>query len=65
MSTRYIVTRLAKRNPDIKGKKLYLSKSGLWSLEKERARHFYTSDGAEEFVSAIPKLGAQVERVEA
>lgn len=45
----YVVTRIAKQNPDINGRKLYLTKFGLWSLNPEHARHFDTVERARQW----------------
>lgn len=60
---RYIVTRIAQKNPKIKGKSLYFANSGVWTLDKGHARLFYSEEGANEIVDALPKLRPQVEVV--
>ena len=36
----FVITRVARNNPSIKGRTLYLSTSGLWTLEKSAAKTF-------------------------
>lgn len=38
----FIVTRIAKSNPTINGRKLYLTHIGLWSLDPDHALRFKT-----------------------
>lgn len=44
---RYVVTRIACRNPQINGRKLYLSDIGLWTLDLANARRFSSEADAE------------------
>jgi len=37
----FLVTRIAQKNPEIRGRKLYLTRIGLWSLDIKYARKFY------------------------
>lgn len=43
---KYVVTRIARDNPDIKGRRLYLTNTGLWSLYLGHALRF----------ASLPKL---------
>ena len=48
----YIVTRIARQNPDIVGRKLFMTSIGLWSLDAKYARRFLTRKEAESYVGS-------------
>jgi hypothetical protein len=56
----YIVIRLARYNPSIRDLRLYLSATGLWSLDVENARHFDKRSDATK-AKGPARLGAWVQ----
>lgn len=60
---KYVVSRIATKNPLINGNKLFLSHIGMWTLDVERARHFDTEADAAKHSRA--DLETTIEQVQA
>lgn len=56
---KYVVTRIARDNPDMKGRRLYLTNTGLWSLYLGHALRFASEAEAE----AASDLWTKIEAV--
>lgn len=57
-----MIARTATKNPAIIGRTLYLTKSGFWTLNTERARYFETPERAEEHLRK-DLAGCRVEKI--
>ncbi len=59
---KYVVSRIATKNPKIIGRTLYFKDFGLWTLHISEARRFLTHGGAELY--SKPELETMIIEVE-
>jgi hypothetical protein len=50
IDNQYLVARIGRRNPSVCGLKLYATRSGMWTLDKDKARYFGTRQEASEYI---------------